>query len=37
MNIVYIYLVLLGVIGYAMDWSLVLLRKKLCNWFEKYE
>ena len=33
MNVVYTYLILLGVVGYFMDWSLSKLRKKLCPWF----
>jgi NitT/TauT family transport system permease protein len=33
MNVVYIYLVLLGGSGLLMDWSLTKLRRKLCPWF----
>ncbi len=33
MNIVYIYLILLGITGLAIDWGLILLRRKLCPWF----
>jgi len=33
MNVVYIYLVLLGGSGLLMDWSLTQLRRKLCPWF----
>lgn len=34
MNVVYIYLVILGITCYLMDASVALLRKKLCPWFE---
>lgn len=33
MNVVYIYLVILGASGYLMDSSLSLVRRKLCPWF----
>lgn len=33
MNVVYTYLVILGVTGLLMDWLLSSLRRKLCPWF----
>ncbi len=33
MNIVYTYLALLAFAGLAIDWVLILLRRKLCPWF----
>jgi NitT/TauT family transport system permease protein len=33
MNVVYVYLVALGLAGYLMDFSLSYTRKKLCPWF----
>lgn len=33
MNVVYIYLVMLGSSGLLMDWGLTQLRRKLCPWF----
>ncbi len=33
MNVVYIYLIILGASGLLMDWGLTLLRRKLCPWF----
>lgn len=33
MNVVYIYLAILGLSGLLFDWSLVRLRKVLCPWF----
>ena len=33
MNIVYLYLALLGVAGFAFDWILTRLRRWLCPWF----
>jgi len=33
MNVVYIYLVILCITTYIMDWSLMTLRRKLCPWF----
>ncbi len=33
MNVVYIYLVILGVTGLMLDWLLSTLRRKLCPWF----
>jgi NitT/TauT family transport system permease protein len=33
MNVVYVYLVFLGVAGYVMDYSLSFTRRKLCPWF----
>ncbi len=33
MNVVYTYLVILGTTGFLMDWSLSVLRRKLCPWF----
>jgi NitT/TauT family transport system permease protein len=33
MNVVYVYLVILGLAGYLMDFSLSFTRKKLCPWF----
>lgn len=33
MNVVYTYLVVLGATGFLMDWSLSVLRRKLCPWF----
>jgi len=35
MNVVYIYLVLLGCFGFFFDWALVILRKKMCPWFDQ--
>ena len=34
MSVVYIYLILLGVAGFGIDWLLTLARKKLSPWFE---
>ena len=34
MSIVYDYLVILGAIGFSMDWTLSSLRRWLCPWFE---
>lgn len=33
MDVVYVYLVILGLIGYLMDFSLSFARKKICPWF----
>jgi NitT/TauT family transport system permease protein len=33
MNVVYVYLVILGVTGLMLDWLLSTLRRKLCPWF----
>jgi len=33
MNIVYLYLVFLGIAGFALDWGLTRLRRWLCPWF----
>lgn len=33
MNIVYIYLAVLGVSGFIMDWGISRLRQRLCPWF----
>ena len=33
MNVIYLYLIFLGMIGVAMDLAMVQLRKKLCPWF----
>ncbi|MCO6046453.1 ABC transporter permease subunit [Aeoliella sp. ICT_H6.2] len=33
MNIVYTYLVVLGVFGLVIDWLLILLRRLMCPWF----
>ena len=33
MNVVYVYLVYLGLVGLAIDYSLTFLRRKLCPWF----
>lgn len=33
MNVVYIYLIVLGSIGFFMDWTLVKLRRFLCPWY----
>ena len=33
MNIVYIYLVLLGAIGFILDWTLLAFRRYWCPWF----
>lgn len=33
MNIVYDYIVILGLVGFLMDYSLSFLRKKMCPWF----
>lgn len=33
MNIVYTYLIVLGVFGLAIDWLLIFLRRKVCPWF----
>ncbi|GAA4428396.1 ABC transporter permease [Bremerella cremea] len=33
LNIVYTYLIILGVAGLAIDWCLILMRRKLCPWF----
>jgi NitT/TauT family transport system permease protein len=33
MNVVYIYLTILGASGLLIDWGLTLLRRKLCPWF----
>ncbi len=35
MDVVYVYLVILGLVGYLMDFSLSWLRQKLCPWFGK--
>ncbi|MGE0608291.1 MAG: ABC transporter permease [Pirellulales bacterium] len=35
MDVVYVYLVILGLVGYLMDFSLSWLRKTLCPWFGK--
>ncbi|MEM7473939.1 MAG: ABC transporter permease subunit [Planctomycetota bacterium] len=35
MNVVYIYLAVLGISGLMLDYLLVLMRKLLCPWFEK--
>jgi NitT/TauT family transport system permease protein len=34
MNIVYNYIIILGLLGYFLDWSLTLLRRKMCPWFD---
>lgn len=34
MNVVYIYLLILGIIGYTIDWIFVLVRKTICCWHE---
>lgn len=34
MNVVYIYLIILGSMGFLMDWSMTKFRKWLCPWFE---
>jgi len=33
MSLVYSYLILLGVIGFVIDWLLIALRRRLCPWF----
>lgn len=33
MNVVYVYLVYLGLIGLAIDWTLTYARRKICPWF----
>lgn len=33
MNVVYIYLIVLGVSGFIFDWILSITRRKLCPWF----
>ena len=33
MNVVYIYLAILGVTGFAMDSFLIWLRRRICPWF----
>jgi NitT/TauT family transport system permease protein len=33
MSVVYIYLILLGVAGFLIDWALSSLRRRLCPWF----
>ena len=33
-NVIYIYLILLGVLGMLVDWSLILFRRWWCPWFE---
>lgn len=33
MNVVYIYLIVLGVVGFMIDWVLSLTRRRLCPWF----
>jgi len=33
MNVVYIYLVILALTSYLMDWSLAYARRKMCPWF----
>ncbi|MCM8534062.1 MAG: ABC transporter permease subunit [Lentisphaeraceae bacterium] len=33
MNVVYVYLAFLGIAGLSLDYSLTLLRRKLCPWF----
>ena len=37
MDVVYIYLFVLGVFGVCLDWCLVKLRLNLCPWFERSE
>lgn len=34
MNVVYLYLAILGIIGFGMDWIMINFRKRLCPWFE---
>jgi NitT/TauT family transport system permease protein len=33
MNVVYVYLVYLGLVGLAIDYALIWIRRKLCPWF----
>ena len=33
MTVVYVYLLVLGAIGYSIDAALIQLRRKLCPWF----
>ncbi len=33
MSVVYVYLIVLGVTGFLIDYSLIWLRRKLCPWF----
>ena len=34
MSVVYVYLALLGVAGYLIDYALIQLRRRCCPWFE---
>jgi len=34
MNVVYTYLVILGLAGFAFDWILIAVRRNLCPWFD---
>jgi ABC-type nitrate/sulfonate/bicarbonate transport system permease component len=33
MNVVYIYLMFLGLAGFAMDYVLIWIQRRLCPWF----
>jgi ABC-type nitrate/sulfonate/bicarbonate transport system permease component len=33
MDVIYIYLIILGLTGLLMDWALTAMRRKWCPWF----